>query len=122
MRSKIRAGPFQLSRWVPSASPGCGSPPATRRTDGIRSRPWPSSVLLEGDQEAVNATRSDAALDVHGGDRLERPSLRAVLVEDLLELVAGHLPAHEPFAKLDDLVLRHGVPPVAWSFDPTSRA
>src|SRR4051794_18319429 len=69
------------------------------------------SGLLEGDEDAADAARADATLHVNGRDRLQRPALGAVLVQDLFELVAGHLSAHQSFTKLDDLVLRHALPP-----------
>ena len=67
--------------------------------------------LLEGDEHAIDTTRSDTSLHLDSGDRLERPALRAVVVENLLELVAGHLAADESLTKLDHLVLRHSCLP-----------
>src|SRR4051812_43845634 len=60
---------------------------------------------LEGDQDALHASRSHAALHVDGRDRSELPALTSVLVQDLLQLVAGHLAADHPLADLLHLVL-----------------
>ena len=64
-----------------------------------------AGAALEGDQDAVDTAGTDAALDLHAGDRLELPALGGVLVEDALELRAGHLAADELLAEFHDLVL-----------------
>src|SRR5215207_4744593 len=48
---------------------------------------------LEGDEQPLGAARPDPALDVGGGQRPELPALGGVLVEKLLQLVAGELVA-----------------------------
>jgi hypothetical protein len=71
---------------------------------------------FKGDEETFNPTRPDASLDFDGGDRLELPALSSMLVEHLLELVAGHLAADHALAELDHRVLvavRHGTTIVA---------
>jgi hypothetical protein len=60
---------------------------------------------FKGDEETFDPARPDAALDFDGGDRLELPALGSMLVEHLLELVAGHLAADHALAELDHRVL-----------------
>src|ERR687894_110480 len=60
---------------------------------------------LEGDEHAVDTTRPDPPLHLDCGDGFELPSLVGVLVEDLLELVTGHLATEQALAKLDHPVL-----------------
>ena len=60
---------------------------------------------FKGDEETFDPARSDAALDFDGGDRPELPALSSMLVEHLLEPVAGHLAADHALAELDHRVL-----------------
>src|SRR5215203_3735103 len=67
-----------------------------------------SAVLLssadlpfEGDEDTFDRTRADAALDFDRRERLELPALSSMLVEHLLNLVAGHLAADHALAELD---------------------
>ena len=60
---------------------------------------------FKGDEDTFDPARPDAALNFDGGDRLELPALSSMLVEHLLELVAGHLAAHHALAELDHRVL-----------------
>ena len=74
--------------------------------------------LFKGDEETFDPARPDAALDFDGGDRLELPALSSMIVEHILELVAGHLAADHALAELDHLVLvavRHATTIVATS-------
>jgi hypothetical protein len=74
--------------------------------------------LFKGDEETFDPARPDAALDFDGGDRLELPALRSMLVKHVLELVAGHLAADHALAELDHRVLvaiRHATTIVAAS-------
>ena|SRR6266540_111900 len=64
-----------------------------------------SRSALEGHQYAFHAAGPDPALHLNRCDRLQLPSLRGLFVEDLLELLTGHLAADEPLSELDDLVL-----------------
>jgi len=48
---------------------------------------------FKGDEETFDPAGSDTALDFDGGDRLELPALGSMIVEHLLEHVAGHLAA-----------------------------
>jgi hypothetical protein len=80
------------------------------------------------DEETFNPARPDAALDFDRGDRPELPALSSMLVEHLLELVAGHLAADHALSKLDHRVLvavRHATTIAAASArdrtDPTWR-
>src|SRR5829696_3847038 len=66
-----------------------------------RSADWP----FKGDQDTFDAARPDAALDFNGSDRLELPALGSVLIEHILELLAGHLAAEHALAELDHRVL-----------------
>jgi hypothetical protein len=73
---------------------------------------------FKGDEETFDAARPNAALHFNGGDRLELPALSCILVEHLLELVAGHLAADHALAELDHRVLvavRHATTIVAAS-------
>lgn len=73
----------------------------------IHDRDESPSLLLEGNEDAIYAPRTKAAFHLDRRDALEGPTLGAVLVEDLLQFVTGHLPADHAFAKFNDLVLRH---------------
>jgi hypothetical protein len=73
---------------------------------------------FKGDEETFDPAWPDAALDFDGGDRLELPTLSSMLVEHVLELVAGHLAADHALAELDHRVLvavRHATTIVAAS-------
>jgi hypothetical protein len=73
---------------------------------------------FKGDEETFDPAGPDAALDFDGGDRLELPALGSMLVEHLLEFVAGHLAADHALAELDHRVLvavRHATTIVAAS-------
>jgi hypothetical protein len=76
---------------------------------------------FKGDEETFDPARPDAALDFNGGDRPELQALSGMLVENLFELVAGHLAADHALAELDHRVLvavRHATTIVA---TPASR-
>jgi hypothetical protein len=60
---------------------------------------------FKGDEQTFDPARPNAALDFDGGDRLELPALSSMLVEHVLELVAGHLAADHALAELDHHVL-----------------
>ena len=60
---------------------------------------------FKGDEETFDPARPDAALDFDGGDPLELPALSSMLVQYLLEFVAGHLAADHALAELDHRVL-----------------
>jgi hypothetical protein len=86
-------------------------------TDGPRVRSS-ADRPFKGDEETFDPARPDAALDFDGGDRFELPALSCMLVEHLLELVAGHLAADHALAELDHRVLvagRHATTIVAAS-------
>jgi hypothetical protein len=61
-------------------------------------------TALEGDKEALGPPRSNPTLHIGTSDRLELPALGSVLVEELLELAAGHLAADQALPDFDDLV------------------
>src|SRR5205823_14748965 len=60
---------------------------------------------LERHQQSLDSAGSQASLDVRGRDRLEAPALTGMLVEDPLQVVAGHLAADHLLPELQDLVL-----------------
>ncbi len=73
---------------------------------------------FKGDEETFDPARPDAAPDLDGGDRPELPALSGMLVENLFEVVAGHLAADHALAELDHRVLvavRHATTIVAAS-------
>jgi len=67
---------------------------------------YPSSHrTLKGEDQALDRPRSDAPLDVRVGDVFEHPALPRLVVQDLLQLVAGQRPADQALAKFDDPIL-----------------
>ena len=69
-------------------------------------KPLPSADrAFKSDQHTFDAARPDAALDFNGCDRLELPALGSMLIEHILKLFAGHLPAEHALAELDHRVL-----------------
>src|SRR3954452_11599156 len=60
---------------------------------------------FERDENSFDPTRPDPALHVDRRDRLQLPAVPGLVVEGLLQLVAGHLPAEQTLTNLDDLVL-----------------
>ena len=64
-----------------------------------------SDLTLERDEQSLDTAGADAALDVGAGDGPQPPALRGVLVEQLLEVLPGDLPADHLLAQLHDPVL-----------------
>lgn len=57
---------------------------------------------LEGDQQTFDPTRAEATLDLSGGDGLQQlPARGGLLIEDLLQLIAGYLAADQAFTDLE---------------------
>src|SRR5215218_8197222 len=101
--SPIHADAEERGRTSPHRAGVHGRTPTPLSADGRR-----GSGPLERHQYALDPARTDPALDLDGGDRLERPALLAVLVEHLLQLLAGHLAPEQALSQFHDLVLRHG--------------
>jgi len=70
----------------------------------------PALLLLERDQQTVYAARPHSALDLHRGHGLKHSALRAMLVEHLLELLAGHLAPDKSFSQFPTLYCGIPVP------------
>src|SRR5215217_604401 len=101
--SRIHADAEEGGRTSPDPGGVHGRSPTPESANGRR-----GSGPLERHQYALDPARTNPALDLDGGDRLERPALLTVLVEHLLELLAGHLAPEQALSQLHDLVLRHG--------------
>jgi hypothetical protein len=63
-----------------------------------------ADLPFEGDEKTFDPARPDAALHFNRRDRLELPALSSMLVEHVLELVAGHLAADHALTELDHRV------------------
>src|SRR4051812_2632758 len=68
------------------------------------------ALALERHQNALDTAGTHPPFHLNSRDALELPPLRCVLIEDLLQLVARHLPADHAFAQFDNLVLECHTP------------
>src|SRR4051794_4303205 len=111
----IGAGPRRGSERQPDGRHGIARPggaegcqQAARRRVTVTAVVGSGRLLdeaFERDEQPVDTARADAALDLRARDRLDLPAVAGMLVEDLLELVAGELAADEPLAQLQHPVL-----------------